>query len=83
MPVVGLIVVGNLPNGCVPEPLAAAEVAETAVLSVGAVDLGVVVGAEAGLLADEVEGETRLFFRLSIFDGAQNYQLEVNRLGRN
>jgi len=56
----GLTVVGNLPRGCVPEPLAAVALEVVADLSTS---LAVEVEVE-GFVVDAV-GETRLFFRLS------------------
>ena len=65
LPVVGLIVVGSLPKGCVPGPLAAEELEEASALSVVEVGLGAKVDAAAGLFTEGVVGETRLFFRFS------------------
>lgn len=55
--VVGLIVVGNLPNGCVPGPLAAAVADALPDLSDAATEVLSTAGA----------GDVRRFFRLSVF----------------
>lgn len=64
LPVTGLADVGNLPKGCVPEPLTAAEDEVEALLS-AAFGSDLVVDVEAGGFVVPAEGETRRFFLLS------------------
>lgn len=62
-PGVGLIVVGNLPIGCVPGPRAAEEAAGLASLS--DMDVVLTVDVEERALSVNDVGDVRLFFRLS------------------